>query len=177
VTTLSRIGLTVALATAAFALFVPFSSARPQTTGLCTGGKLTGTFKAIPGSAGAGNIVYRLSLKNTSKSPCGVTGLPGLTLLDASGTKLPTHARFSGMPGALSAVLVTLKPGGTATLTARFSPDIPGPGEPVSGRACERTAYKLRVAPSGGGSVVVPISPATPVCEHGGLQITVFTKR
>ena len=166
----------MALVTAVFALFAPFSSARP-TASLCTGGMLTGTFKAIPNSAGAGNIVYRLNVTNTSKKTCGVTGIPGLTLLDAAGKKLPTHARFSGMPGTLSAVLVTLKPGGTATLTARFSPDIPGPGEPVTGRACERTAYKLRVAPSGGGSLVVPISPATPVCEHGGLQITVFTKR
>ena len=136
---------------------------------------LTGTFKVIPDSPGAGNIVYRLRVKNSSKATCGVTGIPGLTLLDAAGKKLPTHARFSGMPGTLSAVLVTLKPGATATLTARFSPDVPGPGEPVSGRACERTAYKLRVAPSGGGSVVVPITPATPVCEHGGLQISVFT--
>jgi hypothetical protein len=137
---------------------------------------LTGTFKVIPGSPGAGNIVYRLRVKNGSTKTCGVTGLPGLTLLDAAGRKLPTHARFSGMPGALSAVLVTLTPGGTATLTARFSPDVPGPGEPVTGQACEHTAYKLRVAPSGGGSVIVPISPATPVCEHGGLQITVFTR-
>lgn len=175
--TFSRIGLAAALATTVFALFAPFSSAQPQASSLCTGPMLTGTFKVIPGSAGAGNIVYRLRVENSSPRTCGVTGIPGLTLLDATGRKLSTHARFSGMPGALSAVLVTLKPGGTATLTARFSPDIPGPGEPVSGRACERTAYKLRVAPSGGGSLVVPISPATPVCEHGGLQITVFTKR
>jgi Protein of unknown function (DUF4232) len=172
----SRLGLFVALAAAAFAVFAPLSSARPKTMSLCTGGMLTGTFKVIPNSPGAGNIVYRLRLKNSSRATCGVTGLPALTLLDAAGRKLPTHARFSGTPGTLSAVLVTLKPGATATLTARFSPDVPGPGEPVSGRACERTAYKLRVAPSGGGSAVVPISPATPVCEHGGLQITVFTR-
>jgi hypothetical protein len=135
---------------------------------------LTGTFKVIPNSEGAGNIVYRLRVKNSSKTQCGVTGLPLLTLLNAAGKKLSTKQSFNGMPGTLSAILVRLRPAGTATLTARFSPDIPGPGEPVSGRACEPTAYKLRVAPSGGGSLVVPITPATPVCEHGSLQITSF---
>jgi hypothetical protein len=100
-----------------------------------------------------------------------------VTLLDASGHKLPTNPTFAGRPGMLTAVMVPLSPGsGTATLTARFSPDVPGPGEPVSGRQCERTSYKLRVSPSAGGSVVVPISPPTPVCEHGGLQLTNFVK-
>ncbi len=174
--TFRRIALSVALATAVFALIGPAPIAQPASSSLCTGGMLTGTFKVIPDSAGAGNIVYRLRVTNSSKTACGVTGLPTLTLLDSAGKKLPTNARFSGAPGTLSAILVTLEPGGTASLTARFSPDVPGPGEPVSGRACERTAHKLRVAPSGGGSLVAPITPATPVCEHGGLQITVFRR-
>jgi Protein of unknown function (DUF4232) len=173
---LRRIALPLGLAAVATAALGPVSSARPNASGLCTGSVLAGAFKAIPGSAGAGNIVYRLRVENTSKHACGVTGLPALTLLDSAGGKLPTRARFAGTPGTLTAVLVRLAPGGIATLTARFSPDIPGPGEPVSGRACEPTAYRLRVAPSGGGSVVVPISPATPVCEHGSLQIGVFTR-
>jgi len=59
-----------------------------------------------------------------------------------------------------------------AALTARFSPDIPGPGEPQTGRACEPTATKLRVVVSGGGTLLAPISPPTPVCEHGSLQVT-----
>jgi hypothetical protein len=138
---------------------------------------LTGTFTAIRGSAGAGNIVYRLRVQNTGRAACFVTGLPGVTLLDAGGRRLPTKSSFVGRPGMLTAVMVPLTPGtGTATLTARFSPDIPGPGEPTVGNQCERTAYKLRVTPSGGGSVVVPISPPTPVCEHGSLQLTSFTR-
>lgn len=143
----------------------------------CTGAALTGTFKVIPGSAGAGNVVYRLRVANGGRAACFVTGLPGVTLLDASGRKLPTSASFVGRPGMLTAVMVALAPGrGTATLTARFSPDVPGPGEAVAGPKCERTAYKLRVTPSGGGSVVVPVSPPTPVCEHGALQLTSFTR-
>jgi hypothetical protein len=134
---------------------------------------LTGTFTGIRGSAGAGNIVYRLRVTNSSSEPCFVTGVPGLTLLDHVGHKLPTNARFGGKPGTLAAVVAPLAPGGSATLTARFSPDIPGHGEPQL-KACEPTAHKLKVAPSGGGTVTVPISPPTPVCEHGSMSLTVF---
>jgi len=170
-----RLGLASALPILALAVFAPFSGAS-RAGGPCTGAMLTGTFKAVPNSEGAGNIVYRLRLVDSSSQPCFVTGIPGLTLLTASGKKLPTNARFGGRPGALSAVMVPLTTGHAAALTARFSPDVPGPGEPVLKNACERTAYKLRVAPSGGGTVVVPIKPPTPVCEHGTLSLTVFTR-
>ena len=33
---------------------------------MCKGSQLTGSFAAVPGSAGAGNISYRLRLKNVS---------------------------------------------------------------------------------------------------------------
>jgi hypothetical protein len=139
----------------------------------CTGADLTGTFAAVPGSAGAGNIVYALRLRNGSAAACTVTGIPGITLLDRRGKKLPTHP-FPAHPGALTAVLVTLAPGKTAT--ARFSPDVPGTGEPVSGRRCESVAYSLLVRPNGGGTLRAPIRPATPVCEHGGMSWSVLTQ-
>jgi hypothetical protein len=164
-------------ATAALFALVATASAGIRSSAPCTGSVLTGTFKVIPGSPGAGNIVYRLRLENTGHAACFVTGLPSVSLLDARGRKLPTKSVFAGRPGMLTAVMVPLAAGsGTATLTARFSPDVPGPGEPLSGRQCEPTAYKIRVTPSGGGSVVVPISPPTPVCEHGSLQLTSFTR-
>jgi hypothetical protein len=140
----------------------------------CTGSRLTGSFWMIPGSAGAGNVVYRLRLVNASSQRCFVTGIPMLTLLDHAGHRLPTHARFAGSPGTLSAVIVPLAKGEAGSLTARFSPDVPGPGERTFG-PCEKTSYQLLVARSGGGTLVVPITPATPVCEHGSLQLSVFT--
>jgi hypothetical protein len=103
-----------------------------------------------------------------------VTGIPGLALLDARGRALPTRATFGGPAGSLTAVLVPLEPGRSAALTARFSPDVPGPGELQSGAGCERPAARLRVLPSGGGSLVVAVSPPTPVCEHGSLRLTAF---
>ena len=164
-------------ATAVLLALAATASGATRASTPCTGTMLSGSFKVIPGSPGAGNIVYRLRLEDTGDGACFVTGLPGVTLLDAAGRKLPTKSSFAGRPGMLTAVMVPLTPGsGTATLTARFSPDVPGPGEPVAGKQCEPTAYKLRVTPSGGGAVVVPISPPTPVCEHGSLQVTSFTR-
>jgi hypothetical protein len=135
----------------------------------CTGGNLRGAFTVVRGSAGAGNIVYKLTLRNASTRTCFVSGIPGLQLLSRSGTPVPTHATPENR-GALTAAMVILKPGKAAAETARFSPDVPGPGEPVT-RQCEPKAYKLRVRPTGGGSVVVPVTPPTSVCEHGTMTL------
>jgi Protein of unknown function (DUF4232) len=165
---------------AAVALFVclgavPAAGASAQQAArLCRGSMLTGSFTVIAGSAGAGNVAYRLRIRNSSAAECGVTGIPGLSLLDAHDHPLPTRALATGAPGSLTAVLVSLRPGGSATLSARFSPDVPGPGEPITGRPCERTAAKLRVSPAGSGLLIVAVSPPTPVCEHGSLQLTAF---
>lgn len=153
--------------------FPAAASARSSAVAPCSGSMLGGSFAVEAGSAGAGNIVYTLRLQERGTGACFVSGIPGLTLLGAHGRSLPTHRLFVGPGGSLTAVVVVVG-GGTraATLTARFSPDVPGPGEPQT-RACEPTATRLRVAFSGG-SLVVPVSPPTPVCEHGTLQLTAF---
>jgi Protein of unknown function (DUF4232) len=151
------------------ALFVAAQVSPP-----CRAAALTGTFAAVPGSPGAGSISYALTLRNTSSHRCFVTGIPALRLLGRGGGPLPTHVR-PVQPGALTAVRVDLAPGRSARATARFSPDVPGPGEPVAGRRCEPTAYWLRVGPSGGGTLRAPIRPPTSVCEHGSMTWTVLT--
>ena len=161
------------IAALAAALSASGVSASREITPACKGGDLTGSFRGVPGSAGAGNIVYALRLRNASHAMCFVTGIPGVQLLGKHGKPRPTHA-LPAHPGELTAVLVRLAPGKTAKATARFSPDVPGPGEQVKG-PCEPTAYKLRVTPSGGGSVVVPVQPPTAVCEHGGMSFSVLT--
>jgi Protein of unknown function (DUF4232) len=143
-----------------------------RATSFCTGSQLTGAFTAVPGSAGAGNIVYKLVVRNRSATTCAVSGLPNVTLLGRHGKKLPTHVR-AAMPNLLTAVLVRLSHGEAATATARFSPDIPGPGEQTLG-ACEAKAFTMAVHAPGGGTTVVPVAPPTPVCEHGQLQFRAF---
>ena len=151
------------------------ASAATHVTTSCTGSQLAGTFKVVPGSAGAGNIVYALVLKNVSTSTCRVTGLPEGRLLGKTGKPLPTHV-IPAFKGALTAILVTLAPGQKTRATARFSPDVPGPGEGSAGKQCEPTAYWFRVTGQGGGTTKVKLQPATPVCSHGQLQFTAYGK-
>ena len=141
-------------------------------TASCTGAQLSGRFALIPGSPGAGNIGYRLTLRNVSTRTCTLTGLPHGRLLGKTGKPLPTTV-VAAFPGALTAVLVTLAPRASAHADARFSPDVPGPGEQHPG-ACEPVAYRLRVTPNGGGATTVAVSPPTPVCEHGSLRFTAY---
>ena len=133
----------------------------------CAG--LTGSFKLVPGSAGAGNVVYALRLHKTGTGTCLLRGLPQVRLLGSGGKPLPTKVlrdpRFTPKP-------FVLRAGHTATAQARFSPDVPGPGEGHVG-ACEPVAHTLRVT-AGGATVVVPMLSARPVCEHGRLSFTPY---
>jgi hypothetical protein len=128
----------------------------------CTGQQLEGSFRVVRGSAAAGSIVYALRLENRSGRSCAVTGLPVLQLLGRAGRSLPTH-ELAARPSALTAVLVTLAPGRRTVATARFSPDVPGPGEPrLPGGQCEPTSVRLRVAALGGGTTTMGPSRRRP---------------
>jgi hypothetical protein len=143
----------------------------------CSGSQLTGDFTRIAGSAAAGSVSYRLVLRNTSSRECAVTGLPLGRLLDGYGRSLPTHVR-AAFPGALTAVLVRLAPDAVTRATARFSPDVPGPGEPFKrgSRQCEPVAHFFRVTGQGGGTTTVRLNPVTPVCEHGALRFSAYSR-
>ncbi len=156
------------------AVLLARSAAARPVTAYCNALQLTGRFTVVRGSAGAGNIVYALVLRNNSPTSCAVTGLPRVTLLGRHEKTLPTHVRAAS-PNQLTAVLVQLPHGASARATARFSPDIPGPGEPQRG-ACEPKAYGLAVNDPGGGVTVAPVQPPTPVCEHGQLQFKAYTR-
>jgi len=166
-----RVLLLAAVATAALALATggPAAPIAP-----CTGSMLSGTFSVIRGSAGAGNIVYALRLRNRSHETCFVSGLVGLRLLGKTGRVLPTRVEPAFRPG-LTAVRVVLRPGAHAKATARFTPDVPGPNEPTD-RQCEPTAYRVRVTPPpGGGTLIARVSPPTPVCVHGRMSLSVLS--
>jgi hypothetical protein len=167
-----RLALAAALAAAA----ATAAHAAPATSLPCRGADLAGTFTHIPNSEGAGQTSYRLRLRNTSTRACFVSGIPSLRLLGRRGRALPTHVR-PARPGIATAVRVDLAPGAAATATARFSPDVPGPGEPTAGRSCERPAYRVRVTPPpGGGTLLAPVRPPTPVCEHGSMELSLLTR-
>jgi hypothetical protein len=170
-----KVALACIATIAAVAVSVSIASAATTVAANCTGKQLSGTFVAVPNSEGAGNIVYKLTLKNTSTATCTVTGLPAGQLLGRLRSPLPTHVRAAN-PGALTAVLVTLRHGQSTVATARFSPDVPGPGEGTIGQ-CEPRAYWFRVRAQGGGITIVPLKPPTSVCEHGTLSFTAYGTR
>jgi hypothetical protein len=167
----TRLGWALAAAAAVLA-FAGDAASAPAPP--CSGRRLGGTFAVVPGSAGAGNIVYALRIRLVSGPPCFVAGVARLQLLDRLRRPLPTKVVPALRPGP-RAVRVVLRRGHGARATARFSPDVPGPGEPVSGTACERRSYDVRVTPPAGrGTFVAPVRPPTPVCEHGRLSVSVF---
>lgn len=141
---------------------------RPTNAAPCTGGDLTGAFRVLAGSAGAGQIVYQLTLTNVGQSTCFVSGLPVAQLLDAAGKSLPTHV-IAARAGVGTAAKIVLAPGSTANARARFSPDVAGTGDQQTG-TCQPEASTLRVTPNGGGALDVAIEPPTSVCEQGRLQ-------
>src|SRR5260221_8789006 len=129
---------------------VTCGSAGTATAPFCKGSQLVAAFTVVPNSAGAGNIVYRLRVTNTAAGACFVSGIPAGTLLGANGKALPTTVR-AAKRGIGTAARIILLHGNAARADARFSPDVPGPGEPVSGKACEPKAFAFSVSAPGGG--------------------------
>lgn len=166
-------GVVALVATTAVAVIATAGAQAHGTAPMCTGAQLKATFKVVPGSAGAGNIVYRLVVTNKSSAACSVTGLPRVTLLTKTGKANPTHVR-AAFPQGLTAVLVTLAPGKSAQATARFSPDVTGTGDHMGAR-CQPLSYWLSVTAPGGGTTKAAITPATSVCERGSLQFRAYS--
>lgn len=134
----------------------------------CAGTDLAAVFTLIPGSAGAGQISYTLTVKNSSQIPCSVQGIPQGTLLGATGTALPTHVKSSGGGGRK----IVLPPGASATAQARFSPDVAGTGDSQSG-ACQPVAHSFQLS-AAGGVTEAAIKPPTSVCQQGTLNFEAF---
>ena len=134
----------------------------------CQGTDLAGVFTLIPGSAGAGQIAYMLTVKNTSQVPCSLHGVPQGTLVGISGTSLPTHVKSAGGSGHQ----VVLPPGASATAQARFSPDVAGTGDAQSG-ACQPEAHTFELT-AAGGATELTLKPPTSVCQQGTLNFEPF---
>jgi hypothetical protein len=131
-------------------------------------------FRRRPRQRGRGEYRLLAPAPDRSRETCIVAGIPAMQLLGRDGRLLPTRVQ-AATASARMPVLVTVRPRGSAIATARFSPDVPGPGEPtLASGNCEPTAYRLRVAALGGGTTTVPVSPPTPVCEHGSLQASAY---
>ncbi|HLX21075.1 MAG TPA: DUF4232 domain-containing protein [Gaiellaceae bacterium] len=152
----------------------PATTTTTQTaTAACTATSLKGNFAGVDGSAGAGQITYRLTLTNTGTTPCYLSGIPQVQLLSTTGIALPTSP--SVQPNQGTPAKVSLKHGKSATSDARFSPDVPGVGDnQAPGSPCQPVATVLLVTAPGGGKLDTPIQNPTSVCEGGSMRFTNF---
>ena len=165
--TVIRASLAV-VAAAAFAACGASAGGQPTS---CTGAQLAGAFKVVPGSAGAGNIVYELTLKNTSTKTCTVTGLPQGQLLGKHDGALPTHIRAAFRPAHRDARHGSRR-AGRPTRRRGSRPTCPGSASRRSARASRRRTRSGSSRAGGGTTNGEAQLPPTPVCEHGTLSFS-----
>ncbi len=140
------------------------SSTTAAGTARCATTGLTGS---VVGSSGAaGTIETTVSLKNTSAGSCVLGGYPGLQLLSADGSPLPTTVVRKGTYSftAMPATTVTLPSGSSAYFNIGYS-DVPVGDEttcPASAsleitppNAYDHLIIGATLAPCGGGTMVV----------------------
>ncbi len=130
----------------------------------CATTALSGSVAGSSGAAGTGETT--VALKNTASAPCTLGGFPGLQMVSASGSLLPTNVvRTGNYPfTAMPATTVTLAPGQSAYFNIGFS-DVPVGNEtscPVSQtlqvtppNALDHLVLAAALGPCGGGTLVV----------------------
>ncbi len=130
----------------------------------CATTALTGS---VAGSSGAaGTIETTVALKSTGTVPCTLGGYPGLQMLSASGSTLPTQVVRKGSYSftAMAPTTVTLAPGQSAYFNIGYS-DVPVGAEtscPTSSslevtppNAFDHLVMAAALGPCGGGTLVV----------------------
>ena len=142
------------------------------TTAQCEFGQLTVT--AVTGSGATGHISDVLLFKNTSASPCQLSGYPGVAGLDSSGQQVVQANRtFSGFMGGVEsgsvAPVVILAPGDTASSV------LEGTDMPVGGASTCPSYRNLLVTPPNtrqSVKVAVGIEGCSPISVHPVVEGT-----
>lgn len=153
------------------------SPAAAPSSSRCHTSEVSASYTVVTDSAAAGSISYNLKLTNTSMHQCTIYGFAGMLLLDANHKPLPTKVQWDSL---VPKQLLRLNPGGSASATVRFSPDVPGVGDnttaaPGQQWTCEPTAYYTEVTPPDETTqLVTAVSPPTSVCERGTMAVSAF---
>jgi hypothetical protein len=157
------------------------TTSRPATTtttgagtAACASTQLSGALTG--GNGAAGTIETTVVLRNTSASPCQLSGYPALQMVDGSGSAVPTMTVDGGHYGFTSQAPapVTLAAGQAGSFNIGYS-DVPTGTEtscPTSAAlqitppaAHDRVTVSASLAPCGGGTLVV--SPILPGASGG----------
>ncbi|HEX4081416.1 MAG TPA: DUF4232 domain-containing protein [Acidimicrobiales bacterium] len=122
------------------------------------------------GTGAAGTITMTVSLTNVSSTTCTLQGYPGMQLLTASGSSLPTQVvrggtQFPAAAANQSPALVTLAPQQGATFSLAYE-DVP-----VGNETTCPTSAKAEITPPndvGHGVITLAISP----CNGGTVHVS-----
>lgn len=122
------------------------------------------------GTGAAGTITMTVSLTNVSSTTCTLQGYPGMQLLAASGSSLPTQVvrggtQFPAAAANQSPALVTLAPQQVATFSLVYE-DVP-----VGNETTCPTSAKAEITPPndvGHGVITLAISP----CNGGTVHVS-----
>jgi len=120
----------------------------------------------VPGGGSAGHVEGQVVLTNIGNTVCTMFGYIGMQLLGASGAPLPTNV--VRVPGTEQEV--TLNPGGSASVVAQFSSDVPGAGDSTTG-TCQPVAKSTEITPPDETQHLVVPGPDSPVCQRGTIDI------
>lgn len=171
-TTTARSTTTTGRSTTTTTSAVSPTSAPTSTTAAGTTTCLASQLAIAPqqGSGAAGTIMLTVQMSNTSSTTCSLYGYPGMQLLDAQGSPIPTEVVRGGLdPGAPAPALqppgqVTLSPGQASAFALQYE-DVPVGNEttcPTSAKAeitppndTTPAVVTLAIAPCGGGTVHV----------------------
>ncbi len=123
------------------------------------------------GNGAAGTITLVITMTNTSTTTCSLYGYPGMQLLDAKGTDLPTKVIRGGVettpssPAKKPASTVTLAPGKVAAYSLTYS-DVPTGNE----TSCPESAKAEVTAPNDTATATMTL--AISACAGGTLHVS-----
>jgi hypothetical protein len=146
------------------------ASATPiRTVDRCHTSDLTGHVEG--NGAGAGQRYAVLGLTNKTATTCAVYGYPGLQLVDAQGSPMPTKARRDEP---VVPTLVLVKPGQTVWALLHWTVV---PAEDEVADHCAPDPAALRVIPPDETTQLSMAFNHGPVCQHGDLSVGPFGRQ
>lgn len=150
--------------TASSATPTPTATGTASETMPCATGDLTVTHQADAGGGTAGSTYSSLIFKNSSQSTCTISGYPGTSLVNASGTQIGQPADKDTTN---SIKTITLSPGGKVKSTLRVVNNNFDKG------VCQEGATQIKVFPPDQTEAVTFSSDITTWCP--GFSVTAVT--
>jgi hypothetical protein len=118
--------------------------------------------------AGAGQRYAALGLTNKTATVCKIYGYPGLQLVDAYGSAMPTTARRDE---AVAPTLLMVKPAQTVWAVLHWTVV---PAEDETANHCAPGPTSLRVIPPDETTQLTMTFDYGPICQHGTIMVSPF---